>query len=96
MAKFLVRVKLQQPDDGDYVKLHGAMKDRGFVQTIPTGAGLRSLPDAEYFFESELSAVGVSDLALEAANETEKKSRIVAAQMATYHTQGLDLAEASE
>ncbi|KVH45790.1 hypothetical protein [Burkholderia diffusa] len=55
MAKFTVRVELDDTQHSEYERLNSAMDSRGFTHTVRIQGIEYYLPRGEYFFESQLS-----------------------------------------
>lgn len=77
MASFTVRVELHNANDGDYISLHKAMKNRGFVRWVRSKDGDKNrLPTAEYNMQdTALSRSEVLDRAKDAANSVKPKPK---------------------
>jgi len=77
MGRFTVRVELHDSKESDYNKLHGAMKDRGFLRTIKIGSGNFLLPSGEYNFVGRATRKTICDKAAAAANATKRAYAIL-------------------
>ena len=82
MNVFITRVELHGAQEGDYEVLHAAMANAGFHRIMNQDGVSYYLPTAEYIVHSSLSAEGVRDVAIQAANTTGKASWILTVQSA--------------
>lgn len=68
MASFTTRIELRgTPSKSDYDRLHTAMAQRGFKQTVSIGGKSYYLPHAEYDLIADRTVEQVLGLAREAA-----------------------------
>lgn len=77
MAKFTVRVELHDAESSDYDVLHKEMELRHFTRTVRIQGVEYYLPDAEYFYESELTKKAVYQEAKDAVDRTGRHAGIV-------------------
>ncbi|MEZ2417494.1 hypothetical protein [Luteibacter sp. RCC_6_2] len=84
MATFLTRIELHSADAADYQRLHEEMAKKGFSRAIPDDNGVKYyLPTAEYYWEGNLSAEAVRQLADIAIAATGKAGWVITAQWAS-------------
>ena len=75
---YTVRVELHNASWDDYETLHAEMENRGFARTITGNNGVTyQLPTAEYNASSQMDAVGVREVASEAAKATGRKYAVL-------------------
>lgn len=72
MASFTTRVELHDGKYDDYVRLHEAMQQKGFLRRIQADDGWYELPWAEYNYVGNETAERVRDAATAAARSTGK------------------------
>jgi hypothetical protein len=79
MANYLARVELQLASPEDYEKLHSSMQLRGYARNITGEDGVvYQLPAGTYFVTGTSAALSVAlNAAVDAANETGKKSAVL-------------------
>jgi hypothetical protein len=83
MARFTVRVELEDAEWKHYNVLYEEMAFHGFTDTIiDTNGNVWKLPDAEYNFVGELNRDEVLSRAKAAAEATRKKFSILVTQSA--------------
>ena len=69
MARFTVRVELEDAAWEHYKRLHSLMSQRGMTDVIPTTTGAVKLPPAEYNFDGPATKEQVLESAKAAASQ---------------------------
>jgi hypothetical protein len=79
MANYLARVELLLAGPEDYEQLHLSMQQRGYVRKITGDDGVvYQLPVGTYFvFDTSAALTVALNAAVDAANETGKKSAVL-------------------
>lgn len=91
MANYLARVELQLASPEDYEKLHLSMQLRGYARKITGEDGVvYQLPTGTYFVTGTSAALSVAlNAAVDAANETGKKSAVLVTDWNSVRWYGL-------
>ena len=91
MANYLARVELHLALPEDYERLHLSMQQRGYLRQITGEDGLiYQLPAGTYFVTGSSAMLHVAlNAAVEAANETGKKSAVLVTDWRSVAWRGL-------
>jgi hypothetical protein len=91
MANYLARVELQLASLEDYEQLHLSMQLRGYARKITGEDGVvYQLPTGTYFVTGTSAALSVAlNAAVDAANETGKKSAVLVTDWQSVRWYGL-------
>jgi hypothetical protein len=91
MANYIARVELHSATWDDYDRLHTGMQSRGYSRTITSDGGVCSqLPTGTYVATNSNVDLGVAlNAAIEAANETGRKSAVVVTDWTAARWNGL-------
>jgi hypothetical protein len=91
MANYLARVELHLAAPEDYERLHLGMEERGYVRQVTGEDGvIYQLPAGTYFVTGSSAMLHVAlNAAVEAANETGKKSAVMVADWRSVSWSGL-------
>ena len=91
MANYLARVELHLAAPGDYERLHLGMEERGYVRQVTGEDGvIYQLPAGTYFVTGSSAMLHVAlNAAVEAANETGKKSAVMVTDWRSVSWSGL-------
>jgi hypothetical protein len=91
MANYLARIELHLASPEDYEQLHLSMQQRGYVRKITGEDGvLYQLPTGTYFVSGTSAMLSVAlNAAVDAANETGKKSAVVVTDWQSARWYGL-------
>ncbi len=92
MSSYIARVELHAASYEDYEKLHGSMQKRGYARTIQgTEGAVYKLPTGTYVVrESNVTIDAALNAAVDAANETGKKSAVIVADWTQASWRGLE------
>jgi hypothetical protein len=92
MANYMARVELQRAVPGDYERLNLSMQQRGYAQKITGEDGvIYQLPTGTYFVTDTSAVLEVAlHAAVEAADETGKKSAVVVTDWTSARCSGLE------
>jgi hypothetical protein len=91
MANYLARVELHLANPEDYEQLHLSMQQRGCVRKITGEDGvIYQLPAGTYFVTGTSASLSVAlNAAVDAANETGKKSAVMVTDWQSVRWYGL-------
>jgi hypothetical protein len=91
MANYLAHVELHLANPKDHEKLHQSMQQRGYVRKITGEDGVvYQLPAGTYFVTGTIAALSVAlNAAVDAANETGKKSAVMVTDWQSVSWYGL-------
>jgi hypothetical protein len=91
MANYIARVELHLAGPEDYERLHLSMQQRGYVRKITGEDGvIYRLPTGTYFVTDTSAVLEVAlHAAVEAANETGKKSAVIVTDWHSARWSGL-------
>jgi hypothetical protein len=92
MANYMARVELHLAGPEDYERLHLNMQQRGYLRKITGEDGIvYQLPTGTYFVSETSAMLSVAlKAAVEAANETGKKSAVLVTDWQSARWNGLE------
>ena len=91
MSSFTTRVELHDATYGDYMKLHEAMRKKGFSQLITSDSGnMYHLPTAEYDISGNFNRSEILDLAKESIKLSGRSGAVLVTETSGRTWSGLE------